>query len=149
MQCTWYSECFPGETEDPFVWRYQVFVFLCAMFLWFHTTNCEEYSFTTDGYEIFNMRTHLGACRTHEGGSGTNKSAQELIRRDRKKTCPLPCPARGSNPESSDLNSDAVTTELSYVPRLNMVLIRENANQREKNSGYFVFSWRKHVKKLS
>ena len=40
--------------------------------------------FTTDGYRIFNVRTNRGACRTHEGGSGTNKSAQELTRRDRK-----------------------------------------------------------------
>ena len=39
--------------------------------------------FTTDGYGIFNVRTNLGACRTHEVGSDTNKSAQELTRRDR------------------------------------------------------------------
>ena len=26
------------------------------------------------------MRTHVGACHTHNGGSGTNKSAQELLR---------------------------------------------------------------------
>ena len=32
--------------------------------------------------------------------------------RRRPKTCPSPCPARGSNPGSSDLNSDALTTEL-------------------------------------
>ena len=30
------------------------------------------------------MRTNVGACRTHEGGSGTNKSAQELTLKDRK-----------------------------------------------------------------
>ena len=46
----------------------------------------------TDGYQIFNVRTHLGACRTHEGGSGT-------------------CSTRGSNPGLSDLNPDALTTE--------------------------------------
>ena len=40
--------------------------------------------FTTDGYGIFNMRTRLRACGTHEGGSGTKKSEQELTRRDRK-----------------------------------------------------------------
>ena len=42
------------------------------------------------------------------GGAGTNdyKSAKELTRRDRKN-----CSARGSNPGSSDLNSDALTTE--------------------------------------
>ena len=30
------------------------------------------------------LHTKLGACHTHEVGSGTNKSAQELTRRDRK-----------------------------------------------------------------
>ena len=51
------------------------------------------------------MRANVGACRTHEGGSGTNKSAQGLARKDRKTVAhPVP-PGRGSNPESSDLNS--------------------------------------------
>ena len=49
-----------------------------------HTTGYEAYSFTTVGHRIFNVCTHLGACRTHEGGSDTKKSAQELSRRDRK-----------------------------------------------------------------
>ena len=77
--------------------------------------------FTTDGYGIFNnMRTNLGVCRTHEGGSGTNKSAQELTRRDRK-TAPHPAPLWDrTNPGSLDLNSGTLTTELrppsSYVP---------------------------------
>ena len=31
-------------------------------------------------------------CRTHEGGSGTNKSAQELTRTGQKKTAPHPAP---------------------------------------------------------
>ena len=31
---------------------------------------CEAYSLTADGYWIFNVRTHLGACGTHEGGGG-------------------------------------------------------------------------------
>ena len=61
-------------------------------------TDREAYSFTTDGYGIFNVRTNLGACRTHErvgvgggggrggrGGSSTNKFAQKLSRRDKKK----------------------------------------------------------------
>ena len=39
--------------------------------------------FTTDEYGIFNGRAHFGAFRAHEGGSGTNRSAQELTRRDR------------------------------------------------------------------
>ena len=55
----------------------------CAAFLCFHTIGCEAYSFTTDGHGIFNLSKKLGACRTHEDGSGTNKSAQELTRRCR------------------------------------------------------------------
>ena len=47
----------------------------------FHTTGCEPYSFTTAGYGIFNLRTNFDACRTHEGGSGTNKAEQELTQR--------------------------------------------------------------------
>ena len=37
-----------------------------------------------DGYGIINVLTNLGVCRTHEGGSGTNKPAQELTQRGRK-----------------------------------------------------------------
>ena len=51
-----------------------------ATFLCDHTTGCEAYSFMTDGHVIFNMHTYLGACCTHEGGSGTNKPTQELTR---------------------------------------------------------------------
>ena len=59
------------------------------------------------------MRTNLDECHTHEEGSDTNKSAQALTRRDRK-TAPHPTPSRdrGSNPRSSGVNSDALTTEL-------------------------------------
>ena len=60
------------------------FSLLCAEVSCLHTTGTEAYSFTTDGYGIFNVRANMGACRTHEGGSGTNKPAHELIRRDRK-----------------------------------------------------------------
>ena len=60
---------------------------------------------TTDGYGIFNVRTHLGACRTHEGGDQAQTSLHFS-----------PCPVRGSNPGSSDLNSDDLTTELRTSP---------------------------------
>ena len=76
----------------------------------FHTTRCEAYSFTTDGYGIFNMRTSLGVCRTYEGGSGTNKSAQEGWHRGTQKLFLIP--ARGSNWGSLVLNSDSLTSEL-------------------------------------
>ena len=66
----------------------------------------------TDGYGIFNVRTNLGVHHTHEGGSGTT---QVYTRADleKQKNCPSSCFAKGSNPGSSDLNSDALP--LSYV----------------------------------
>ena len=89
------SGCFPFGKANSHSTALPCFVFcflpVSATLSCFHTTGCGAYSFTTDGYGIFNVRTHLGACRTHEGGSGTNKSAQELTRRDRK-TVPHPAP---------------------------------------------------------
>ena len=35
-----------------------------------HTTFCEAYSFTTDGYGIFNVRTHLLDACVHTKGAG-------------------------------------------------------------------------------
>ena len=59
----------------------------------YHTTGCEAYSFTTDGYGILNVYTNVGVCRTHKGGSGINKFAQELTRRAMTgKTVPHPAP---------------------------------------------------------
>ena len=52
---------------------------VCTVSSCFHTTVCDAYSFTTYGCGIFNMRTLLGVCRTHEGASGINKSTQKLI----------------------------------------------------------------------
>ena len=62
----------------------------------------QAYSFTTDGYGIFNVAVHtnFGACRTHGGGGGggggweggTNKPAQELTRIERQKKMFLTLP---------------------------------------------------------
>ena len=52
-------------------------------------------SFTTGGYGIFNERTHVATCRTHERGSGTSTSAQEMTRRD---TARVPHPAATGDP---------------------------------------------------
>ena len=55
----------------------------------------DAYYFMTDRHGIFNVRAFgCIACRTHKGGSGTNKSAQELTQRDRKKP-PLTLPHQG------------------------------------------------------
>ena len=46
----------PGGIEQPYYGATQLFYFiflLCAVFPCFHTTGCEAYSFTTDGYGIF------------------------------------------------------------------------------------------------
>ena len=66
---------FPRKSEQPFYGPVPFFP-LCAAFSYFHATGCDAYYFTTDGYGIFNVRTNVGACRTHEGGSGINRSAQ-------------------------------------------------------------------------
>ena len=34
------------------------------------TIGREAYSFTTDGYGVFNVRKNVGACSTHEGERG-------------------------------------------------------------------------------
>ena len=44
--------------------------FVYAVLLCDHTNGCEAYSFTTDGYGIFIVRTHFCLCRTHERGGG-------------------------------------------------------------------------------
>ena len=56
------------------------------------------------------MRTNLGACRTYERGV-RQKQICTSVDSEGLKHCPSPWPARGSNPGSSDLNSDALTTE--------------------------------------
>ena len=50
------------------------FPLLYAMFSCFHTTGCEAYSVTTDGYRIFNVRTNQGACRIRKKGGQAQTS---------------------------------------------------------------------------
>ena len=72
----------PNLNFKPNVCRY-----LCD-----HTTGCEVNSFTADGnYGIVHVRQKNGGggCRTHEGGSDTNKSTQGWTRRGIK-TAPHP-----------------------------------------------------------
>ena len=62
----------------------------------------------------------------------TKKSAEELTRRDRKKTVDNPAPARESNPGSSDLNSDTLATELrppSVLYRSSQHLFSDNQSE--------------------
>ena len=77
MQCTENSGCFPqGKASSLSTALPNFFFHLCAMFSCFYTTGCEMYSFTTDGYVIFNVRTAqiwVRAVHTHERKSGTKQ----------------------------------------------------------------------------
>ena len=86
-----------------------------AVFSCLHTTGCKVHYFTTDGNGIVNVRTHLGSCRTHERGV-RDKQVCTRVDSEGHENCPSPCPARGTNPGSSDLNSDSLTTELLPGP---------------------------------
>ena len=64
------------------------------------------------------MLTNLGACRTHEGGSGANKSAQQLTRRGRKTARhPVP-PGDRTQDLRIGIPTRALTTVRSHVPRI-------------------------------
>ena len=71
-----------------------------AVFLCDHTTDYEAYSFTTDEYGIFNVRTQLiwvHAVYTLKGGQTQTSLPISLTRRDKKKM-PLTLPRRGIEP---------------------------------------------------
>ena len=115
MQCTGNRGFFPRGKRAAIVWRYPGFISLspvCTVFSCFHTAGCEAYSFTTYEYGIFNVRTNLAACRTHEGGVRHKQVCTRLDSEGLGEKTLSRCPARGSNPGCSDLNSDARTTEL-------------------------------------
>ena len=103
MQCTRNSGCFPRGKRAATVRRYPAFVFpLCAVCSCFHTTGCQAYSFTTDGYGIFNVCTNLGAWSTciRKGGQ-TQRSMHKGWLGATQNSGISPCPARGSNPGPS------------------------------------------------
>ena len=60
----------PEESEQPQYGATHFFLSpLCAVISCFHTVDCGDYSITTNGYAMFNVRIHLGACRIHEVGA--------------------------------------------------------------------------------
>ena len=85
-----------------------------------HTTSCEAYSFMTAGYIwdliIFSVYTNLGACHICTEGGQAQTSLHKRVDSEGQKKCFSLCSARGSNPGSSDLNPDALTTELHVSP---------------------------------
>ena len=122
----------PGKARSHSM-QFLVVVFsMCAVVSCFQSTGCDAYSFTTDGYRIFNVRTTLGVCHTHEGGV---RHKQFCIRVDSEgqKNCSSPCPTRGSNPRSSDLNSDALTTDLVPLCCINFTVQKDKYLKKKKS----------------
>ena len=84
MQCMGNSRCFPlGKMRAAIEQRYSAFAVPCVQC--FHTTSSEAYSFTTDVYTESLTCAQMWVHAKHtKGALGTNKSAQESTRRDRK-----------------------------------------------------------------
>ena len=100
-----------------------------------------------DIYGIFDMHTNLGVCCTHEEGLGEGGGGQVSTRVDsegQKRNFFSPRPARGSNSGSSDLNSDALTTD-STEPRppvvyfLGILVCAPHAAIYGTGIGYYAF----------
>ena len=66
---------------------------------------------TTDGHGIFNVRTYLVCAVRTMGGGGGHEQVCTRVDTEGHGNCLSPCPAKGSNPGSSVLNSDCLTTE--------------------------------------
>ena len=64
--CFSWGKASSHSTALPRFFSCLVFLPLWTVFSCFHTTSYEAYSFTTDGYGIFNVSTNLGVCFTHE-----------------------------------------------------------------------------------
>ena len=147
--------CLGKASSRSVVLQYPVVVFLCAEFSCFYTTGCEFYSFMTDGFGIFNVRTKSGCVsRTYTRRGVRHKQVCIRVDSEERKTVPhpdlcgwlgvkqqlsiylsSPCPARGLNPGSSDLNSDSLTTELCPpYPVLWLLLL-------DFTLLYLVFTW--------
>ena len=139
-EITFLSQCnargirtaFPGEIEQPSHGATQLSPpLLCAFFslpyvLFFRVSIPPAVSvrptlFTTDAYGIFNMRTHLSACRTHEGQvrcverargalGGEGGQAQDLAVSDRETV-------DHSVPSGDRTQGLWISDALSYVPR--------------------------------
>ena len=85
---------------------------LCSVLSCVHITGCEAYSITTDGYGISNMRKHKCGYKSYTRKGDRHEQVCTRVDSEGQNKCSPPCPARGSNPGSSGLNSDPLTTEL-------------------------------------
>ena len=104
-----------------------------AVFLCDRTTGCKAYSFTTDGYGIFNSRTNLSACRTDEGGSWTNKHAQELTRRDRNTVLHPALSGDRTQGLRIEIPTHYITTKHEFIFVKNVTCIKSNIRETAWN----------------
>ena len=105
----------PAATELRYPTVHNYLPSVCTICVCDHTTVRPNLFRQMDTGSLTYAHINVGACRAHVEGSGTNKAAQERVdSQGQIKKLRSPCPARGSNPGYSDLNSDALTTE----PRL-------------------------------
>ena len=90
--------------EKKYLWRF-LFLFplwfrlVYTVFLCDDSTGYEAYSFTTDAFGVFNVRTNLGACRTYMRKgvrAQTNLHKSWLVGTEKTICCSL-CLTRGSN----------------------------------------------------
>ena len=109
------SDCFFNSFATwAATFHLQGFYLVYAIFLCDNTTGCEAYSFfTTDGCGIFIVCRNVGVSYTQWGVR--HKQICTRIDSGGQKNSASPCPAKGSNPGSSDFKSNALP--LSYVPR--------------------------------
>ena len=84
---------------------------MCSICVWPYHRVWGVLFFMTAGYGICNVRTHLGGVPFTRRGVRHNQVCTRVDSEGQKK-CLSPSPARGSNPGSSDLNSDSLSTEL-------------------------------------
>ena len=135
MQCMEWTilAAFLGKSQNHSMALPSLIFSLCVMSSCFHIIPPAVRSILVYDrwiYGIFNVCTNLDACRTHEGGggeSGTNTTAKELTRRDRKSVPHLAPPRVGGGGGGRtqvvhytlfiDHQSDAITFSASAIQR--------------------------------
>ena len=103
MQCTDNLGCFPRKSKRGATQLFFLFSCVQCFLSCFWPTGCEAYSFTTDGYGIFTVRTHLGArvpyTDTKGGGQTQNQICTRRVDSEGQKICSLTLDQpRGPNP---------------------------------------------------
>ena len=120
MQCTGNSGCFPRGKASSHSTALPSYVFhLCSVSIP-PAVRPAFVLFTADEYGIFDVRTHLGARHTYEGGI-RHKQICTRVNSQGQKNFHLNLPHQRIEPRVFDSNSDSLTTELR-VPRHSKIM---------------------------